>query len=127
MITITLHMEIKKCGHGRWDVQGSAEIEKQGQDNNPKEDKIYGKLNSELEEFAAEVNETLKAQLEGAPPEPVTSGELSEIVAAVQGEDDDEDQDRIPDAVQLAKSIDWLRSKNISAEDISDFVDYVCE
>ena len=30
-------------------------------------------------------------------------------------------------SAQLVKSIEWLRSKNISAEDIGDFVKYVCE
>ena len=83
--------------------------------------------NNELEELAAEAAEELAKKLEGAKPEPVTPGTLSEIVAALQEEDDDEDPDDDLNTVQLVKSIKWLRSKNISAEDLGDFVKYICE
>ena len=79
----------------------------------------------ELEEFAAEAAEAMKTKLEGVKSEPVTLGTLSDILDTLQDEDDDEEPGEDPDTVKLVRSIEWLRSKRISAEDIVDFVKYV--
>ena len=80
--------------------------------------------NNELEELAAEA---MEQRSEGVKSEPATPGVLSDIVAALQEEDGDAAPDEDPEPAQLVKSIEWLRSKHMSAEDIVDFIKYVCE
>ena len=115
----------RDCDHWRWYFPGLVKIKEQSQDNvkTSKED-ITMEWNDELEELVAEA---MEIQFEGVKSEPVISGTFSDILAAMQDENDKEDSDEGLDSAQLVKSIEWLRSKNISAEDIVDFVKYVCE
>ena len=130
--------EVIRCGdHGYLTFPGLVKIipfEEQSQDDVTisKEDEAMEWDDRELEELRAEALETTKYDgVEPKPLEPVKRGDLLDILATLQAEDDDEDSDEDLDkglnSAQLVKSIEWLRLKNISAEDIVDFVKYVFE